>query len=178
MCFFSSLPGYLFFFLCASIWMTPLTHIITLSCGLRKVQQDTDFIPLLCNCVTVCPSSFLLSHQSHSTICKSSRPQWNRVTTEEKHKVNMANTSCTSSIWLVDVVIYSEHSLFKCISGPCAFICPFSFMFSCFCDTLLPPQWGQRSGWTREQLVGILVLVKDTSAGCRCVPHSEKTLFC
>lgn len=54
---------------------------------IKKIPQDAGLIPRL-SVLTMCLSS-LLSPQPHSTICKSSGPQWNRVTTEEEHKVNL-----------------------------------------------------------------------------------------
>lgn len=54
---------------------------------ITKIPQDAGLIPRL-SVLTMCLSS-LLSPQPHSTICKSSGPQWNRVTTEEEHKVNL-----------------------------------------------------------------------------------------
>lgn len=131
------------FSLCFSVNASSHSHIITLWRGLGKFQHDAGLIPPL-TVLTACPSSSLLFPQSHSTICKSSGPQWNRVTTEEKHKVNMAHSLFHWLIWFLHyVVLYAEH------------VCPFCLMFSCSCGTLVLPQGG------------LSVLLRNTSLRCR-----------
>lgn len=64
---------------------------------IKKIPQDAGLIPGL-SVLTVRLSS-LLSPQPHSTICKSSGPQWNRLTAEEEHQVNLRtkNVMCVPS---------------------------------------------------------------------------------
>ena len=102
-------------FCSAPIWMPPLTDIITLRHGFKKnkFQQDAGLTPPV-TVLTARLLSSLLSPQSHSAICKSSGPQWNRVTAEEKHKVNMADNSWTSFVRL-DNLILTLSTLFYMI---------------------------------------------------------------
>lgn len=97
--------------LSASVWMPPLSNVIALRLRLRKFQLDSGLIPRL-TLLTLRTWSALLSPQSHSTICKSSGPQWTRVAPEEEHKVNMA-------------MIIRPVPSHVCV------------MFTCLCDTVL-----------------------------------------
>lgn len=127
---------FVFFLLCFYLNASSHWHYYIKARIKKKIQQDAGLIPALA-VLTVRLSSSLLSPQSHSAICKSSGPQWNRVTTEEKHKVNMANISWTSFIRLDNWILTLLH---------CS---------TCSCDTLVAPRGGQRSGSAWEQLVGI-----------------------
>lgn len=88
----------------ASIWIHPLT------------------LTFLLTVLTACPPSSLLFLQSHSTICKSSGPQWNRVTTEEKHQVNMAHVPSLFH-WL----IWFSHNVVHMLRCLCFLLNVFMF---------------------------------------------------
>lgn len=107
--FFSSLSPWLsLLFLSASIWIHPFT------------------LTFLLTVLTACPPSSLLFLQSHSTICKSSGPQWNRVTTEEKHKVNKAHVP----------TLFHRFTMSLCHSI-CWAVCAFCSLFTCSSDALV-----------------------------------------
>lgn len=135
--------------------MPQLTYIITLRHGLKKFQRDAGLIPPL-TVLTVCPSSSLLSSQPHSTICKSSRPQWNRVATEEEHKVimtNMSSTSFTSQANLIltlSMLLIIWALLFNWFNAlwPHAFTCLFCFTFLWSYDIVLDFSFAIWSGST------------------------------